>query len=66
MFGDRVDVSLDLKSAQVTIFDFNNSTGSPASHFDQQIMNALEGRLKDDYRARITFKPGDERFCLGP
>jgi hypothetical protein len=66
MFGERIDVGLDLKAAQVTIFDFNNSTGSPASKFDQQIMNALEERLKDDYRASIQFKPCGERFCLGP
>jgi hypothetical protein len=66
MFGERVDVSLDLKTAQVTIFDFNNSTGSSASKFDRRIMDALGKRIKDDYRASLQFKPGDERFCLGP
>jgi hypothetical protein len=66
MFGERVDVSLEPKTAQVTIFDFNNSTGNPASKFDRQIMDALENGIKEAYGASVHFKPGDERFCLGP
>ena len=66
MSGERVDVSVDLQTAHVTVFDFNNSTGSPASKFDQQVMNALQNRVKDEYDASLEFKPGDERFCLGP
>jgi hypothetical protein len=66
IFGERVDVIVDLQTAQVTVFDFNNTTGNPASKFDKQIMSALRGGIKEKYGASLEFKPGDERFCLGP
>src|ERR1700730_1933422 len=50
-FGERVDVSVDLQTAQVTVFDFNNSTGSRASKFDQQIISALQDKVKEEYGA---------------
>jgi len=66
MFGERVDVIVDLRTAQVTVFDFNNTTGNPASKFDKQIMSALRDRVKEEFGASLEFKPGNERFCLGP
>jgi hypothetical protein len=66
MSGQRVDITLDTNTAQVTIFDFNNSTGRQASKFDRRIMDALASNVKENYGGSIDFKPGDERFCLGP
>jgi len=63
--GPRIDVSLDVKSQTVYLFDFNSSSQTDIT---RKIQDAIKRQVNSDYRATIEFRPPQHRVadCFGP